>query len=103
LYISSPILAEYRAVLARSELRIRRGLQLQLLDFIKKRAHLVVPSRTIRAAGDPGDDIILECADEARADYFVTGNLRHFPRFWKSTKVVNTREFIGIVGPHLNP
>ena len=102
LYISSPILAEYGAVLARPELRIRRGLQLQLLDFIKKRAHLIVTSQSIRVAGDPGDDIFLECVDEARADYLVTGNLRHFPRFWKSTKVVNTREFIRIVSPHLN-
>ena len=42
-----------------------------------------------------------ECADAARADYLVTGNLRHFPRFWKKTKIITPREFIGLEAPHL--
>jgi len=50
---------------------------------------------------DPDGNQILECADAARADYLVTGNQRHFPRFWKKTKVIASREFIGIVAPHL--
>jgi uncharacterized protein len=52
---------------------------------------------------DPKDNIFLECADEARADYLVTGNVRHFPRFWKRTKVITSREFVNIVAPHLFP
>jgi predicted nucleic acid-binding protein len=52
-------------------------------------------------AGDPDDNRFLECADTARADYLVTGNLRHFPRFWKKTKIITPREFIGLVAPHL--
>jgi len=44
-----------------------------------------------------------ECADAARADYMLTGNLRHFPMFWEKTKVITSREFIGIVYPHLMP
>jgi hypothetical protein len=31
----------------------------------------------------------------------VTGNLRHFPRYWKSTKIVRPREFVDLVAPHL--
>jgi predicted nucleic acid-binding protein len=50
---------------------------------------------------DPDDNKFLECADAARADYLVTGNQRHFPRFWKQTKVITSREFISIVAPHL--
>jgi predicted nucleic acid-binding protein len=50
---------------------------------------------------DPDDNKFLECADAGRADYLVTGNQRHFPRFWKNTKVITSREFIGIVAPHL--
>ena len=34
------------------------------------------------------------CADAARADYLMTGNQRHFPKFWKKTKVITSREFI---------
>lgn len=101
LYVSEPILAEYRTVLARTELKIRRGLQLQFLASIEKQAHLVHPSRAVRAATDPDDDMFLECADEARADYLTAGNARHFPRFWKATKVVSSREFVEVVAPHL--
>lgn len=50
-------------------------------------------------AGD--DSKLLECADAAGADYLVTGNQRHYPRFWKKTKVITPREFIDIVAPHL--
>jgi putative PIN family toxin of toxin-antitoxin system len=101
LYISDAILAEYREVLARPELKIRKGLRQQLLQLIRSHAHRVAPSRPIHVAKDPDDDKFLECADAARADYLVTGNQRHFPKFWKKTKVITSREFITIVAPHM--
>jgi uncharacterized protein len=101
LYVSQSILAEYREVLARRELKIRRGFRLQMLQLIQNRAHLVHPARALQVARDPDDDKFLECADAARADYLVTGNPRHFPMFWKSTKVITSREFISIVAQHL--
>jgi putative PIN family toxin of toxin-antitoxin system len=101
LYVSSAVLTEYRVVLSRPEFRIRKGLRQQLLDLIRKRAHPVNPVRTVQAANDPTDNIFIECADAARADYLVTGNVRHFPRFWKNTKIVTSREFLQMVAPHL--
>jgi len=101
LYVTDAILTEYREVLARPELRIRKGLRLQLLQLIKNHAQVVKPTRPLQVAKDSGDDKFLECADAARADYLVTGNQRHFPKFWKKTKVITSREFIGIVAPHL--
>ncbi|MGA7343080.1 MAG: putative toxin-antitoxin system toxin component, PIN family [Terracidiphilus sp.] len=101
LYVSPPILEEYADVLARRELRIRRGARLQFLQLIRNRSFSVVPRRRIEVAGDPDDDIFIECADPARADYLITGNRRHFPRFWKGTKVITPREFIEIAAPHL--
>jgi putative PIN family toxin of toxin-antitoxin system len=101
LYVSQPILEEYSEVLARPELRIRRGLRLQLLQLIKNHGHTVVPTRQLEATTDPADNIFLECADAARADYLVTGNQKHFPRFWKKTKVVTPREFVSLAAPHL--
>ena len=92
LYASKAILVEYQQVLARLELRIRKGLQSQLTALIENRARLVRLAHAVRAAKDPGDDIFLECADEARADYLITGNSRHFPRFWKATKIITSRE-----------
>ena len=101
LYVTDPILAEYREVLARPELKIRRGLRQQLLQLIKNHAQLVRTGRPLQVAKDPDDDKFLECADAAGADYLVTGNQRHFPKFWKKTKVITSREFLGIVAPHL--
>ena len=101
LYVSHPILEEYSAVLARPELRIRKGLRLQLLQLIKNHSHTVLPTRQLEATTDPDDNIFLECADAARADYLVTGNPKHFPRFWKKTKVVTPREFVSLAAPHL--
>lgn len=69
LYVSQPILDEYEDVLARPELRIRKGLRLQLLQLVRNRSRLVAPSRPIEAASDPDDNRFLECADAARADY----------------------------------
>ncbi|MGH9499297.1 MAG: putative toxin-antitoxin system toxin component, PIN family [Terriglobales bacterium] len=100
LYVSPAILAEYREALARREFKIRRGLRRQLLQVLNNRAFLVRPAGELQAAKDPDDNKFLECADAARADYLVTGNLRHFPRFWKKTKVITSREFISLVAPH---
>jgi putative PIN family toxin of toxin-antitoxin system len=101
LYVSDPILEEYSEVLARPGLRIRKGLGLQLLQLIKNHDHTVVPTRQLEATTDPADNLFLECADAARADYLVTGNQKHFPRFWKKTKVVTPREFVNLAAPHL--
>jgi putative PIN family toxin of toxin-antitoxin system len=103
LYVSEAVLAEYREVLARPELKIRKGLRQQLLQLIRSHSHTVKPSRALQVAKDPDDNKFLECADAARADYLVTGNARHFPKFWKKTKVITSREFIDIVAPHLIP
>lgn len=103
LYVSKEILAEYREVLARPELKIRKGLRQQLLQLIRNRSHPVKPSHRLHVTKDPNDNKFLECADAARADYLVTGNSRHFPTFWKRTKVITPREFIDIVAPHLIP
>jgi putative PIN family toxin of toxin-antitoxin system len=101
LYVSRPILLEYAEVLARLELRIRKGLRLQLLQLIKNHGHTVSPDRRLEVTTDPADNMFLECADAARADYLVTGNQKHFPKFWKNTKVVTSREFVSLAAPHL--
>ncbi|MBV8360075.1 MAG: putative toxin-antitoxin system toxin component, PIN family, partial [Deltaproteobacteria bacterium] len=100
LYVSDATFAEYRTVMARPELRIRKGLRRQLLQLIRNHSHSVTISRSLQVTKDHGDNKFLECADAARADYLVTGNQRHFPRFWKRPKVITSREFISIVAPH---
>jgi uncharacterized protein len=101
LYVSQPILEEYGTVLARPELRVPKGLRQQLLQLIKSHSYTVIPTRRLEVASDPDDNMFLECADAARADYLVTGNQKHFPKFWKTTKIITPREFISVAAPHL--
>jgi uncharacterized protein len=101
LYVSRLILDEYEQVLSRPELHIRKGLRLQLLQLIKNSGHIVAPSRRLDVCSDPDDNVFLECADKVGADYLITGNSRHFPKFWKKTKIISSREFVSIVAPHL--
>jgi uncharacterized protein len=100
LYVTNAILTEYREVLTRPEFKIRRGLRQQLLQLVRNHAQLVKSARVMQVANDPDDDKFLECADAARADYVITGNQRHFPKYWKRTKVITSREFVSIVAPH---
>ena len=100
-YVSEPILSEYRLVLSRRELKIGRGARQKLLQLIRNRTYLISGSRIGQITPDPDDNIFLECADAARADYLITGNLRHFPKFWKSTKVISSKEFLNVITPHL--
>jgi len=100
-YVSDAIVSEYAVVLARPELKIRRGARRQLLQLIENRTHVVRPSRLRQLTTDPADNMFVECADAARADYLITGNQRHSPRFWKNTKIITSSEFLSIIAPHL--
>ena len=100
-YVSDAIVSEYAMVLARPELKIRKSLRQQLLQLIKNHTRVVSPSRLAQVTSDPADNMFVECADAARADYLVTGNQRHFPKFWKNTKIISSREFLSVIAPHL--
>ncbi len=101
LYVSQPIIEEYSEVLARHAIGIRRSNRLRFLQLIRNRSLLVSPYRRLEVTNDPDDNKFVECADTARADYLITGNGRHFPRFWKGTKIITPREFIEVAAPHL--
>lgn len=100
-YVSKEILSEYARVLERPELKIRRSIRQQLMQLIKNHTHLVRPLRIPLVTSDPDDAIFVACADAARADYLVTGNQRHFPKFWKNTKIISSSEFLNVIAPHL--
>ena len=99
--MTEEILTDYQGVLSRPELRIRRGLRQQLMQLIRNGTHPVIPVRALHIMSDPGDEKFAECADTARADYLATGNQKHFRPFWKTTKVISSREFITLIASHL--
>jgi predicted nucleic acid-binding protein len=76
-------------------------LRRKLLQLIKNHPRVVKPSRVPQVTSDTDDIIFVACADSARADYLVTGNQRHFPKFWKNAKIISSSEFLSVIAPHL--
>jgi putative PIN family toxin of toxin-antitoxin system len=92
------VLAEYAIVLARPKFsHIDPGRIARLLRLLKAEATTVTPLELVTESKDDPDNRFLECAEAAGADYLVTGNKRHFPNHWKSTRIVNAGEFLRLV------
>jgi len=58
---------------------------------------LVEPQVTIDVCPDVNDNAVLACAVEARAEYLVTRNIKHFPQSFAGVTVITPREFFSIV------
>ena len=96
-YVSQEILNEYEEVLARISLGLKLEQVKKFLRMLRRIFFMVNPAKQVEAASDPDDDKFLECALKARADYIVTGNLRHFPPQFQDIRVVSPRQFLSIV------
>ncbi len=97
LYTSHPILQEYADVLRRPKFGLSHANVQQIIEGLETAGFIVEPVRRIRACSDPDDNMFLECAETAHADYLISGNLRHFPTEWKSTRIVSSRQFLASV------
>jgi putative PIN family toxin of toxin-antitoxin system len=97
LYASLPILREYAEVLGRAKFRLSKSAQQRIIEGIEGASIVVVPKLHLLACSDPEDNMFLECSETAHADYLLTGNLRHFPATWKSTRVVSSRQFLASI------
>jgi putative PIN family toxin of toxin-antitoxin system len=101
-YVSEEILNEYKEVLRRASLGLKRDQITKFLRMLRRTCIMVAPTKEVEASSDPDDDMFLECALEARADYVVTGNLRHFPARFQDIRIIRPRQFLSILmaGPH---
>ncbi len=99
MYVSGPILAEYERVLLYSRLKFKPAQVRAVLPLLRDRSVLVTSARVVTACRDDPDNRFIECAEAAGTEFLVTGNKKHFPRRWKTTRVVNARELLGLVGP----
>ncbi len=90
LYISADLVSEYQEVLQRPKFsKLDADQVARLLTLLTDEAILVRLAVSI----DESDNRFLECAQTAEADFFITGNKKHFPERWKKTQVVNARQF----------
>ena len=100
-HVSLPILEEYEAVLRRGKFAFPAPRITESLAAIRRAAVCLTPTRHLQVCPDPDDNKFLECAEASRAEYLVTGNLRHFPTRWKRTQVINARRFLELAVPDL--
>ena len=97
LFISAPILLEYETVLRRPKFPILPEKVTESLAQIRQNGTLVVPTMTLSVSPDEPDNRFLECAESAGAGFLVTGNRRHYPSVWRSTRIVSARELVEVV------
>jgi putative PIN family toxin of toxin-antitoxin system len=97
LCISGSVYAEYEEVISRPRFRRSEDNIAGALRTIREKGFWVQPTEAIRACSDPDDDVFLECAHAAQANYLVTGNLKHFPTSWSGTRIVTARNLLDIV------
>jgi putative PIN family toxin of toxin-antitoxin system len=99
LCVSEPILVEYQGVLLRPKLKLNADSVRRLLSVVQREGSLIKPTVRVAVSVDETDNRFLECAEEAKADFLVTGNRRHFPTHWKKTLVVTARELLELMPP----
>jgi len=92
--LSAILEAEYRDVAQRKKFAAQRDALESAITTLVNAAIRVEPVPTCRACSDPDDNQLLDCARAARAQYVVTGNLRHFPEQWEGVRVINARQFL---------
>jgi uncharacterized protein len=101
-YLSEAILAEYDIAIRRPHLKIVPSDASEAIRRLRDVSTLVTPRRRVRAAVDLSDNKFLECALEARADFVVTGNLRHFPSRFQDIRILSPTDFMTIVTSGIN-
>jgi putative PIN family toxin of toxin-antitoxin system len=97
LCVSGCVYAEYEEVISRPRFRRTEDIIASALQTIRENGLWVRPAEAIRACSDPDDDIFLECAHAAQANYLVTGNIKDFPASWSGTQIVTARRLLNIV------
>src|ERR1039457_3660584 len=89
--------AQYEEGIRRPRFLWSEDIRAGALQAIREKGLWVRPTEAIRACSDPDDDIFLECAHAAQANYLVTGNLKHFPTSWSGTRIVTPRRLLNII------
>lgn len=91
---SEAILAEYRDVLRRPKFLKYAEEAEVLLGQLPGAVAMVEPGERLSVCSDEDDNRLLECAVAGGAEFLVTGNGRHFPERYGSTRIVNARRFL---------
>jgi len=105
LAISHPILPEYEEVITRLAARYPAKQPTDWLSAIKQAGHLYLPLPRPPATADPDDEMFIECAAVARANYLVTGDKAHLLALKAAAviPIVAVSDFPRLIGAPDNP
>jgi putative PIN family toxin of toxin-antitoxin system len=97
LCVSEELMAEYYEVLARPKFERFAdfcGKAENLLADIETKCKKFVPKITLDFIKDKDDNMILELADECKADFIITGNTNDFTfSEYNQTKIISPKEY----------
>lgn len=96
LFLTQEIFEEYKDVLRRPIFGFAPSTVDSFLNNVERVSIMVYPTKRVRNALDEPDNRFLECAEEGKVHYLVTGNKKHFPfAEFKGTKIVSPAELAG--------
>ena len=93
LCMSAPVYAEYDEVIHRPKFKRTQNEISAILGHLRQTCIWVRPHARVQVCTDLDDNIFLECAQAAEANFIVTGNAKHFPTFWQRTQIVSAHQF----------
>jgi uncharacterized protein len=103
LCISEELLTEYYEVLARSKFSKFQDFYIKaeyLLAYIEAKSIKFNPTIKLDLISDKDDNMILELADDCKADFVITGNTTDFTfPSYKETKIVTPKEYWEVYKP----
>lgn len=92
------IVSEYRDVLTRTKFSFDPGLVGELIDFLEAGGSPTLADPLAVTLPDPWDQMFIEVAVSSKADFLVTGNLKHFPETARAgARVVLPRAFLELL------
>jgi uncharacterized protein len=99
------VLSEYEEVVARLAARYPMKQLTDWLSAIKQAGHLYLPTALTASTADPDDEMFIECAVAARADYLVTGDKGHLLALKQAggVPIIAASAFLSLLGVPENP
>lgn len=96
--LCADIVQEYSDVLQRPKFGFSGHEVDALLGLLRQRGVFVNAVCPARVSPDPGDDKFIACALEAKSNFLVTGNQRHFPKSsLPGIRVVSAKELLEFI------
>jgi putative PIN family toxin of toxin-antitoxin system len=95
--VSPALLAEYHETIEELRLDYPQREPVEWVDALTESAELIFPTeRATGATPDPGDEMVLECALAAEADYIVSGDKKHLLvlREFRGIRIVSPSDFL---------